>query len=171
MRRLETALVALAVFTIATVGCARSKPALTSATGDAGTSAESVPLVAAHPPTPQELANAGPFSRTSSGLQYRVLQGAEGRKPRSTDRVRVHYHGWLDDGTVFDSSYHRGSPTSFRLDRVVPGWTEGLQYVSEGGKIELMIPPELGYGSQGGGDKIPPNSTLHFVVELLAVNP
>lgn len=120
-------------------------------------------------PTQAELANAGPFSKTSSGLRYRVLRAGHGPKPRSVDRVQVHYHGWLDDGTVFDSSYDRGSPTSFRLDKVVPGWTEGLQYVAEGGKVELEIPSHLGYGPDGAG-KIPPHATLHFVVELLAIN-
>lgn len=123
-------------------------------------------------PTQAELTNGGPFSKTSTGLSYRVLRAGEGRKPRKTDRVKVHYHGWLDNGSVFDSSYDRGSPTSFRLDQVVPGWTEGLQYVAEGGKIELEIPSHLGYGpGGGGGGKIPPNATLHFVVELLAINP
>ncbi|MCA9173105.1 MAG: FKBP-type peptidyl-prolyl cis-trans isomerase [Planctomycetales bacterium] len=133
---------------------------------------DSAPVIAARsaPPTREELAAAGPFSHTSSGLGYRVLVPGSGKKPRSTDRVRVHYHGWLDDGTVFDSSYERGSTTTFALDGVVKGWTEGLQYVSPGGKIELVVPPGLGYGSRAMGE-IPPNSTLHFVVELIAINP
>jgi FKBP-type peptidyl-prolyl cis-trans isomerase FkpA len=163
---------------VAIAGCAGSRPKLfggkskTAATvadksGDADFPEQ---MVSHSEPTQAELSNAGPFASTSTGLSYRVLRAGQGPKPRSIDRVRVHYHGWLDDGTVFDSSYQRGAPTSFRLDQVVPGWTEGLQYVSEGGKIELEIPSHLGYGGKSAG-KIPPHSKLHFVVELLAINP
>jgi FKBP-type peptidyl-prolyl cis-trans isomerase len=81
----------------------------------------------------------------------------------------VNYHGWLDDGKVFDSSYQRNEPISFPLNRVIPGWTEGMQLVGEGGMIELSIPPDLGYGSRGAGSAVPPNATLHFLVELLKV--
>ena len=106
------------------------------------------------------------FTTTNSGLKYRVLRTADGRYPTSINTVKVHYRGWLDDGTEFDSSYKRGTPTSFPLKSVIPGWTEGLQKVPVGGMIELEVPPELGYGPQGNSD-IPPNSTLHFIVELL----
>ena len=126
-------------------------------------------VAAMTPPSSAELAAAGPFLRTTSGLKYRVLRAGTGRKPRSTDSVRAHYHGWLDDGSVFDSSFERGSPASFSLQNVVPGWTEGLQYIGQGGRIELEIPSFLGYGAEGRPGKIPPNSTLHFVVELLEV--
>lgn len=106
------------------------------------------------------------FTETPSGLKYRILRKGEGDKPGPKASVRVHYHGWLDDGTVFDSSYASGRPATFALDKVIPGWTEGLQYVSEGGKIELEIPYELGYGEEG-TSSIPAKSTLHFKVELL----
>ena len=109
------------------------------------------------------------FTVTESGLKYRILRKSNGQKPAATDQVTVDYSGWLDDGTVFDSSYERREPTTFGLSRVVPGWTEGLQYVGEGGMIELEIPSELGYGDAGKKPRIPPNSTLHFKVELLEV--
>ena len=89
---------------------------------------------------------------------------------KPTDLVKVHYTGKLPDGTVFDSSVERGQPAEFKLDQVVPGWTEGLQLVKKGGKIELVLPPQLAYGEQGTGP-IPPNSTLHFDVEVLDVTP
>jgi FKBP-type peptidyl-prolyl cis-trans isomerase len=87
-------------------------------------------------------------------------------KPSEFDRVRVSYRGWLSDGTVFDSSNERGKPTTFKLKDVVEGWTEGLQLVSKGGKIELEIPSRLGYGANGQPPTIPPGATLHFIVEL-----
>lgn len=105
------------------------------------------------------------FTVTESGLKYRILRRGNGEKPGPSDRVTVDYSGWLDNGQVFDSSYNRREPTSFSLSGVVQGWSEGLQYVSEGGMIELEVPPELGYGAQGNAS-IPPNSTLHFKVEL-----
>ena len=109
---------------------------------------------------------------TASGLQYKVLQaGAEqGAHPSSHDRVRVHYHGMLIDGTVFDSSVERGEPIVFGLNQVIKGWTEGLQLMTVGEKTRLFIPPQLAYGNRGAG-AIPPGSTLIFDVELLAINP
>jgi FKBP-type peptidyl-prolyl cis-trans isomerase len=109
------------------------------------------------------------FSTTSSGLKYRLLRDTGGDQPKATDQVTVHYKGWLDDGTVFDSSYDRGEPITFPLNRVIPGWTEGMQLVGEGGKIELEIPSELGYGSRGAPGAIPPNARLHFEVELIKI--
>jgi FKBP-type peptidyl-prolyl cis-trans isomerase len=109
------------------------------------------------------------FSKTSSGLQYRILRQGTGAKPGPSNKVRVNYHGWLDDGKVFDSSYQRKEPISFGLNQVIKGWTEGMQLVGEGGMIELWIPSELGYGSRGAPGAIPPNATLHFLVELLQV--
>ncbi len=112
------------------------------------------------------------FSGTKSGLKYRIVRKSDGRKPTAKDTVTVHYRGWLDNGKEFDSSYKREEPTTFPLDKVVPGWTEGLQLVGEGGKIELVIPSHIGYGPRGmapGG--IPGNATLHFVVELIQVTP
>jgi len=114
-----------------------------------------------------EDADASPnFTRTESGLKYRVLRKGNGNFPTASSSVNVDYKGWLEDGEEFDSSYKRGKPASFGLGSVVPGWTEGLQLVSEGGMIELEIPPELGYGAAGSPGSIPPNATLHFKVEL-----
>lgn len=109
------------------------------------------------------------FTTTDSGLKYRVLRAGEGVKPAKTDLVTVHYKGWLDSGQEFDSSYKRGEPTSFPLNRVIAGWTEGMQLVGEGGMVELEIPSKLGYGAAGAGGVIPPNATLHFLVELIDV--
>lgn len=108
--------------------------------------------------------------QTASGLQYMVLKEGTGAKPGPTDEVTVHYTGKLLDGTVFDSSVDRGEPATFPLDKVIPGWTEGLQLMSEGSKYRLFIPSELAYGSKGAGDQILPNSTLIFDVELIKVN-
>lgn len=110
------------------------------------------------------------FTRTESGLEYRILRKSDGVRANAADSVTVHYRGWLDDGTEFDSSYKRGESISFPLSGVIPGWTEGMQLVGEGGMIELTIPPELGYGQRGAGSAVPPNATLHFIVELIAVN-
>lgn len=108
------------------------------------------------------------FTATPSGLEYRILRKSTGRKPTAQDSVSVHYAGWLDNGTEFDSSYRRREATSFPLSGVIPGWTEGLQLIGEGGMIELKIPSRLGYGAEG-QSSIPPNSTLHFRVELLRI--
>lgn len=114
------------------------------------------------------------FTTTKSGLKYRILRKSKGVKPKPTDRVTVHYRGWLPDktgkgGKVFDSSYKRKMPITFPLNRVIKGWQEGMQLVGKGGMIELEIPPELGYGKQGAGDVIPPDATLRFLVELIDV--
>ena len=105
---------------------------------------------------------------TESGLQYEVLKMGRGKKPAATDRVKVHYHGTLIDGTVFDSSVERGEPTLFGLNQVIAGWTEGLQLMPVGSKFRFYIPQELGYGSRNAGS-IPPYSTLIFEVELLGI--
>ena len=107
--------------------------------------------------------------QTQSGLQYMVLKEGTGAKPGPTDTVTVHYTGRLLDGTVFDSSVESNEPATFPLNRVIPGWTEGLQLMSEGAKYRLFIPSELAYGSKGAGDKILPNATLIFDVELIKV--
>ena len=110
------------------------------------------------------------FKKTESGLKYRILRKSDKQKPKRTDSVQVHYKGWLNNKTIFDSSYRRGEPASFPLNRVIPGWTEGLQLIGEGGMIELDIPPELGYGARGTpGGPIPPDAQLHFIVELLSI--
>lgn len=106
---------------------------------------------------------------TASGLQYEVLKKGRGKKtPVATDRVKVHYHGTLIDGTVFDSSVERGEPIIFALTQVIPGWTEALQLMTVGSKYRLYIPQALGYGSQSAGN-IPPYSTLIFEVELIEI--
>jgi len=105
----------------------------------------------------------------ASGLQYIVLEEGKGAKPKSTDKVKVHYKGTLMNGTEFDSSYKRGQPASFVLNRVIPGWTEGLQLMKTGGKYRFFIPPELGYGKRGSGRQIGPNELLIFDVELLEI--
>ena len=102
-------------------------------------------------------------------MKYRILRAASGPKPNATQRVQCNYQGWLINGRVFDSSYARGMPITFGLTQVVKGWTEGLQHVSKGGMIELEIPGYLGYGLAGQGASIPPNATLHFIVELIDI--
>jgi FKBP-type peptidyl-prolyl cis-trans isomerase len=108
---------------------------------------------------------------TASGLQYKVVKsGPEGGKsPKATDTVKVHYHGTLIDGKVFDSSVQRGEPISFPLNGVIPGWTEGVQLMKVGDKFQFTIPSNLAYGEQGAGGDIGPNATLIFDVELLAI--
>jgi FKBP-type peptidyl-prolyl cis-trans isomerase len=101
------------------------------------------------------------LAATPSGLQYRVLRKGAGQAPKASNTVKVHYHGWLDDGKVFDSSYERREPIEFPLN--------GMQMVQPGGMIELSIPGKLGYGPRGIPGTIPPNATLHFLVELLEV--
>ena len=108
---------------------------------------------------------------TKDGLLYKITEAGKGDAIKATDTVKVHYTGKLPDGKVFDSSVERGQPVEFKLNQVIKGWTEGLQLVKKGGKIELVIPPELAYGKQGAGDSIPPDATLYFDVEVLDVNP
>lgn len=104
-----------------------------------------------------------------SGLQYMVIKEGTGKKPGKNDTVTVDYRGTLIDGTEFDSSFKRGQPATFQLNRVIPGWTEALQLMKEGSKWKLFIPPDLAYGERGAGGTIGPNSTLIFDVELLSV--
>lgn len=106
---------------------------------------------------------------TASGLQYIVEKEGTGAQPTATDEVTVHYTGKLLDGTVFDSSVSRGEPATFPLNRVIPGWTEGVQLMKEGAKYTFFIPSDLAYGPQGVPNAIPPHSTLIFDVELIKV--
>lgn len=108
---------------------------------------------------------------TDSGLQYVIEKEGTGKQPSATDEVTVHYTGKLLDGTVFDSSINRGEPATFPLNRVIPGWTEGLQLMKEGGKTTFFIPSDLAYGPNGIPNVIPPHSTLIFDVELISVRP
>lgn len=106
---------------------------------------------------------------TATGLQYKVITEASGAKPAATDKVRVHYHGTLLDGTVFDSSVDRGEPSEFGLNRVIKGWTEGVQLMSVGSKYRFFVPSELAYGANPRSGPIGPNMVLIFDIELLAI--
>jgi FKBP-type peptidyl-prolyl cis-trans isomerase FkpA len=106
---------------------------------------------------------------TESGLQYEVIAEGSGEKPSAADTVRVNYEGALTDGTVFDSSYERGEAAEFPLDRVIPGWTEGIQLMRVGSSYRFYIPSDLAYGGQGAGQVIPAYATLVFTVELLEI--
>ena len=126
------------------------------------------------PPTPGELflqenKQKEGVVTTLSGLQYLVLREGEGPKPKVTDTVKVHYRGTFIDGTEFDSSYGRGEPAVFPVNRVIAGWTEALQRMKVGSKYRLFVPSQLAYGERGAGDVIGPNETLIFDVELLDI--
>lgn len=123
----------------------------------------------ADPAKQSEVATDSTYAVTASGLKYIVLREGDGVAPGATDQVTVHYEGKLLDGTIFDSSYMRGEPTSFPLNAVIPGWTEGLQLMKTNGKTVFYIPSNLAYGERGAGGQIPPNSDLIFTVELINV--
>ena len=106
---------------------------------------------------------------TATGLQYEVMNEGAGESPKPTDRVKVHYHGTLLDGTVFDSSVERGEPAQFPVQGVIPGWVEALQLMKPGDKWKLFIPSGLAYGARGAGGDIGPNAALIFEVELLEI--
>jgi FKBP-type peptidyl-prolyl cis-trans isomerase FkpA len=107
---------------------------------------------------------------TKTGLVYRSLKDGSGASPGATDTVKVHYKGTFPDGKEFDSSYSRGTPIEFPLNRVIPCWTEGVQRMKQGGKAKLTCPSAIAYGERGAGGVIPPNATLLFEVELLGIN-
>ncbi len=146
--RLPFGLVGLALSLAVVAGCA-TRPSFSPGPAD--------------PDAPTE------FTQTESGLRYRVTRKGSGDRPSPASTVKVHYSGKLADGREFDSSYRRGKPATFGLHEVVPGWTEGLQLVRPGGMIELEVPPELGYGSDGVPGTIPPGATLYFTVELFEI--
>ena len=106
---------------------------------------------------------------TPSGLVYRSLKDGSGASPTASDKVTVHYKGTFPDGREFDSSYKRGQPIDFPLNRVIACWTEGVQRMKVGGKAKLTCPPEIAYGARGAGSAVPPNATLLFEVELLGI--
>mgnify|MGYP000005818760 CR=1 FL=1 len=149
-------IVLLAVAASIVVACSSKKTHSTSAAPTAIVKKESMSKVT------------GDTVSLPSGLRYKVLAEGLGRIPKITDKVKVHYHGTLDDGTVFDSSVKRGKPLEFRLNQVIAGWQEGLQLMKEGAIYDLYIPSKLGYGSRGAG-KIPPFANLTFRVELLEI--
>ena len=106
---------------------------------------------------------------SKTGLVYRSLKDGNGASPTAADTVKVHYKGTFPDGKEFDSSYSRGTPIEFPLNRVIPCWTEGVQRMKQGGKAKLTCPSAIAYGERGAGGVIPPNATLLFEVELLGV--
>jgi FKBP-type peptidyl-prolyl cis-trans isomerase FkpA/FKBP-type peptidyl-prolyl cis-trans isomerase FklB len=108
-------------------------------------------------------------TKTASGLVMTTIKAGTGESPKATDRVKVHYHGTLIDGTVFDSSVQRKEPATFTLNQVIPCWTEGVQKMKVGGKSKLVCPSEIAYGERGAGGKIRPGATLVFEVELLEI--
>jgi FKBP-type peptidyl-prolyl cis-trans isomerase FkpA len=111
----------------------------------------------------------GAGKTTASGIVYESLQEGSGASPKATDVVKVHYRGTFLDGREFDSSYKRGQPTSFPLNRVIPCWTEAVQMMKPGGKVRITCPPGLAYGERGAGGVIPPNATLNFEIELISI--
>jgi FKBP-type peptidyl-prolyl cis-trans isomerase len=121
-------------------------------------------------PTPEfKLPGESEVTTTDTGLKFEMLKVGDGATPGPTDAVTAHYVGWLTDGTVFDNSFERGEPAVFPLDRVIAGWTEGLQLMRAGGEAIFVIAPELGYGATGAGQLIPPDATLVFLVQLISV--
>jgi len=116
-----------------------------------------------------EKAGAANEVKTASGLIYTELKAGSGPSPAATDTVKVNYRGTLADGTEFDSSYKRGQPAEFPLNRVIPCWTEGVQKMKVGGKAKLVCPPSIAYGDRGAGRAVPPGATLTFEVELLDI--
>ncbi len=108
------------------------------------------------------------FTTTDLGLKYRILRLSDGQKPNALSKVTVDYKGWLDNGDIFDSSYRNEAPVTFTLNELIRGWQLGMKKIGVGGMVELEVPPDLGYGA--GGQGIPPNATLHFIVELIEVN-
>jgi FKBP-type peptidyl-prolyl cis-trans isomerase len=147
------------------VGC--DKPTATAPAEPSGGAVTSAPS-SLSPVSPS--ASTNEWTTTASGLKYQVMKKGSGTaSPKASDTVKVHYHGTLLDGTVFDSSVQRGEPISFPLNGVIPGWTEGLQLMKVGDKFKFEIPPNLAYGANSPSPKIPPNSTLVFEVELLGI--
>lgn len=185
MQRCATRIVFTCLFAGIVAGCESAARVDTSAgsgsgsssatsTTDAGASASSGATNFIKQPGPPDPDAPTEFTTTETGLKYRVLRKGTGDKPVASSRVTVNYKGWLDDGTVFDTNYHR-YPFSFGVAgegerrEVIVGWNEGITYVGEGGMIELEVPSELAYGRNGNPPDIPGNATLHFLVEVISV--
>lgn len=143
------------------------KPADPAAIGGGSVTPGAVTPAAPAPPAPTAAPQG--VQKTYSGLQYEVLRPGTGARPSSYNRVKVHYHGYLPDGTVFDSSVQRGQPATFGLNQVIAGWREGIPLMQEGAKYRFTVPPHLAYGQRGMPPKIGPNQTLMFDVELIQV--
>jgi FKBP-type peptidyl-prolyl cis-trans isomerase len=159
----------LALTAAGLVGCSKTE-APSAENKPIQSPATSAPPAAAASSTSAATGQTNEWKTTASGLKYQVLkQGTGTTSPKATDTVKVHYHGTLLNGTVFDSSVQRGEPISFPLNGVIPGWTEGLQLMKVGDKFKFEIPPNLAYGPNSPTPAIPPNSTLVFEVELLAI--
>lgn len=150
-------IVPLLVAAAAIAGCAPNAPA-------PRTSAPA-PTAAATPAT----ATGSAKVTTASGIVFEMLQNGTGLSPAATDTVKVHYRGTFPDGREFDSSYKRGEPTEFPLNRVIPCWTEAVQMMKPGGKARITCPPRLAYGERGAGSAVPPNATLNFEIELISI--
>jgi FKBP-type peptidyl-prolyl cis-trans isomerase len=169
---MKSRLAITAAAAVCLLGC--NKPAQTTGDSPAATNAPTAaPSASAATPTASATAPGAPLNETkttASGLKYTVLKRGTGAvSPKATDTVKVHYHGTLLDGTVFDSSVERGQPISFPLNGVIPGWTEGLQLMKVGGKSHLVCPAKIAYGDRGAPPKIKPGATLQFDVELLGI--
>lgn len=143
-----TAVLAIALLAGCNGGASTAAPAAASAVGPATGSAKVT---------------------TASGIVFESLVAGRGASPQASDRVRVHYRGTFQDGREFDSSHKRGQPTEFPLNGVIPCWTEAVQMMRPGGKARITCPPRLAYGERGAGGVIPPNATLNFEIELIAV--
>ncbi|TAK61979.1 MAG: FKBP-type peptidyl-prolyl cis-trans isomerase [Dehalococcoidia bacterium] len=153
-----------------TAGAVRPSSSATAggnATAPAGTAASGAQTDGNAPGIPPLT---GQIVTTASGLRYIDEKVGDGASPKPTDRVTVHYTGWLTNGTKFDSSVDRGQPATFGLSQVIKGWTEGVGSMKVGGKRRLIIPPDLGYGAQGYKPTIPGGATLIFDVELIKIN-
>ncbi len=161
--RIPTTMIVMALVLAAGAGCNKGSESAKPALAMQETKKEAK--------TPDvEAREVGKVVTTASGLQYEVLMEGSGASPTATDSVTVHYRGTLTNGTEFDSSYKRGQPATFPLNRVIAGWTEGLQLMKEGAKFRFTIPSKLGYGPRGMPPTIPADATLVFEVELIKVN-
>ncbi len=159
-----------ALLTISATVAALALPSMGIAQSAAQTAASAAAQSVAANPTLEAAAKEEGAIVTASGLVYRALKQGDGASPTASDKVKVHYRGTFPDGREFDSSYKRNQAIEFPLSGVIKCWTEGVQLMKTGGKSKLTCPPAIAYGARGAGGVIPPNATLLFEVELLAIN-